>query len=619
MLEEIALDDQNVRFETDTERACLVLDLQHLLSARARNEKSRLNGTMNWNRETVSSTAPQGDKRGSALAAVGFFVAVSVWLTWPLAPRFGSGLSSSPDSLLNAWALAWNFHILPRDPFSLFDANIFAPRPDTLAYSEHMMGITVLVGPVFWATNNLVLTYNVAFFGSFVLSGLGMFLLTRELTKNGWAALVAGTIFLAAPYRFQHLVQLQLLTYQWFPFVFWCLYRFLRGGGLGWLGGVVIFSLLQILSCNYYAMYLVIAVLLFGVLLCLETARASSTPQSTRSLPDARLTKSTAMQLVLGAICVGVVALPFFIPYERNRDRGFYRRYEDTVHYSATPSEYLTPSAFNDAPHIRWLPRGRKALFPGFVAVLLAAAGAVAGARERRLFWQFGVALLLVGFVLSLGPETRVLGVRIPLPYRLFQLHFPGFNGMRVPARIATLALVGGSMLAAFAARALLDHAGRFRNAAGVGLVALLLFEYQTSSLDRVVPEALPIPAAHRWLATAKSPGAVLVLPIHEGEEIVRESSYMYYSTSHFKPLVNGYSGWWPNDYWELVGRLRHFPTSRILRFLRERAPVRYVVIHYSEIPEPRRRQLESAMERYRERIPERFRDGEIVVYEIVS
>ena len=80
MLEEIALDDQNVRFETDTERACLVLDLQHLLSARARDEKSRLNGTMNWNIETVSSTAPQGDKRGSALAAVGFFVAVSVWL-----------------------------------------------------------------------------------------------------------------------------------------------------------------------------------------------------------------------------------------------------------------------------------------------------------------------------------------------------------------------------------------------------------------------------------------------------------------------------------------------------------------------------------------------------------
>ena len=42
-------------------------------------------------------------------------------------------------------------------------------------------------------------------------------------------------------------------------------------------------------------------------------------------------------------------------------------------------------------------------------------------------------------------------------------------------------------------------------------------------------------------------------------------------------------------------------------------------MIHYSEIPEPRRRQLESAMERYRERIPERFRDGEVVVYEIVS
>ncbi len=77
-------------------------------------------------------------------AAWGYYLLLSVALTWPLLPRMSTALSSSPDSLLNAWALGWSFHILPRDPLSLFDANIFFPRPDTLAYSEHLFGITLL-------------------------------------------------------------------------------------------------------------------------------------------------------------------------------------------------------------------------------------------------------------------------------------------------------------------------------------------------------------------------------------------------------------------------------------------------------------------------------------------
>ena len=85
------------------------------------------------------------------------------------------------------------------------------------------------------------------------------------------------------------------------------------------------------------------------------------------------------------------------------------------------------------------------------------------------------------------------------------------------------------------------------------------------------MPEAPAVPAIYEELGKIASEGAILTLPIHEGEEIIEESLYMYYSTVHWKPLVNGFSGWWPNDYWELVGRLRHFPTSRILRYLLER------------------------------------------------
>ena len=75
------------------------------------------------------------------LCALVYFVAVTVWLTWPLTPRVTTALSGSPDALLNYWALGWNYHVLPTALLSYFDANIFAPRPDTLAYSEHLFAV----------------------------------------------------------------------------------------------------------------------------------------------------------------------------------------------------------------------------------------------------------------------------------------------------------------------------------------------------------------------------------------------------------------------------------------------------------------------------------------------
>ena len=74
----------------------------------------------------------------------------------------GSGLSTNPDSLLNFWAMAWSYHILPLQPLSLFDANIFFPRPDTLAYSEHLFGITLLAAPVWWLSGSPLIAYNFA-------------------------------------------------------------------------------------------------------------------------------------------------------------------------------------------------------------------------------------------------------------------------------------------------------------------------------------------------------------------------------------------------------------------------------------------------------------------------
>jgi len=114
-----------------------------------------------------------------AAAATAAYAALTIALTWPL----GAGLardvpSDFGDPLLNAWILAWDATHLGR---GWWNANIFHPHPLALAYSEHLLPQAIQILPVYALTKNPILCYNLLFLSTFVLSGLGMFLLAREL------------------------------------------------------------------------------------------------------------------------------------------------------------------------------------------------------------------------------------------------------------------------------------------------------------------------------------------------------------------------------------------------------------------------------------------------------
>jgi hypothetical protein len=364
----------------------------------------------------------------------------------------------------------------------------------------------------------------------------------------------------------------------------------------------VVFSALQALSCNYYMVYLALAMVLFGASLGVYG----------RDLLDRRKIAFFA----LGVAVVITLCLPFLVPYTRNRDRGFYRRYEDVVYYSA--SFGLPVSLAVQPSPIRKLGSLPEPIGEG-ASSRIRRLRPRPGRRRRRVRPQSFVLALLHGSYGDRGSSVARTGAAMGRRHPPASVPFlvpsrPRLRQHSVPARISVLALFGIAVLAGLGTAALVE---KWKKPLAVGLLGLLLFEYRTYSLESAFPEAPAASAAHLWLAQEKAQGAVLVLPIHEGREILRESLAMYHSTAHFQPLVNGYSGWWPNDYWELVGRLRRFPTARSLRFLLERAPVRYVVVHYDRIPEPRRRELERGMERYRESMPMVFRREDEAVYEI--
>ena len=60
--------------------------------------------------------------------------------TWPLVLDPGRySRNDNADTQLNEWILAWVAHQLPRDPLHLFEANIFYPAHDALAFSEPLI------------------------------------------------------------------------------------------------------------------------------------------------------------------------------------------------------------------------------------------------------------------------------------------------------------------------------------------------------------------------------------------------------------------------------------------------------------------------------------------------
>jgi hypothetical protein len=190
--------------------------------------------------------------------------------------------------------------------------------------------------------------------------------------------------------------------------------------------------------------------------------------------------------------------------------------------------------------------------------------------------WQRG--LLVSGILCFL--------LTFPLLYLPLMRSIPGLSGMRVPARFN--AFVSFSLV--FFAAGELDR--RLRRLQGtrpewkklaVGAVgALLLLEVtpRPISWSPQLQEKNFAPV-YRWLAAQPNVTALLELPIQDNSTDI---SYMYFATLHWKPLVNGYSGYIPDHYAELMETCCYpLPNPEQLDHLRNWG-VTHVLLHKKEL-----------------------------------
>src|SRR6185369_3990995 len=189
--------------------------------------------------------------------ALALFIALTAAMTYPPVLRMSDGVHDPADPLMVTWVLSWVAHQLPIAPAHIFDANIFYPERNTLAYSETLLVPGLFAAPLYWLGVGPILIYNLVFLSGFALSGVGVALLVRRLTGNDGAAILSGIIFAFPPYRIDHYAHLQLQQTQFIPLALWAFHRLLDTGRLrdGVLLGLC--AACQMLSCVYYGVFLV--------------------------------------------------------------------------------------------------------------------------------------------------------------------------------------------------------------------------------------------------------------------------------------------------------------------------------------------------------------------------
>ncbi len=547
-----------------------------------------------------------GTPRAWVIAAAAFFayLVVAIPYTRPLLSLGASRIAGDPgDPILNTSILWWNATTVP------FTAHWWSPpyyylTHGVTAFTENLLGLSVVASPIYWLTGNPLTTYNVTLFLTWPLSAFAAFLLVWFLTRRVGGAWLAGVAYGFTPYRLSELGHIQMLASFWMPLALLGLHGYLERRRARWL---VLFGaawLLQSLANGY--------LMLFGaVLIGLWILYFCSTRETWRAVPA-----------IVGAWAAASLPLaPVMWTYRQIHEYyGLRRALSNPLGFSVPLRAWLHVS------HVGWLwprllPEGSDNHFPGVTALALVAAalaaaivrwlrpdpagedwraavrrglaaaavigGAVAlytsvagrwsvsawgmtlrvsdshralavaavsgvawigffpSARRmfgrRSSFFFYGAATLAMA-VCAVGPALQI-GRRVQvMPYRWLML-IPGFTELRVPMRFWMLGVLCLAVSAGLAFETL-SRRRPLRTAIFVAALAGLLLDGWVSGIP-MAAAPVPWPVAERPAPSSGPAQPILELPLGPPWD----AAATYRSIWTRRPMVNGVSGYDPPDY----------------------------------------------------------------------
>jgi hypothetical protein len=488
-----------------------------------------------------------------ALVIVGF-AALSIAMTWPLGRPTGVLVPDSDDAYFSIWRMSWVAHQLTADPAQLFDANVFYPERNTLAFSDAMLLVGLFATPLLWLGIGPTIVHNALLIVALLTSAVAAFALARRLGASAAGGVVAGIVFGFAPYRFAHIAHLELQWVVWMPLAMLALQQLAEKPGvvIGLVLGVLVTA--QTFSSIYYGVFLSMY-LAFAVVIAFIRSRAKA---------------SFATEVAMALAPLTVVVLVYGPPYVETRAAFGGRSTDEQQRYSASPGDFLRVpplNALRGSPHTTEAPDERS-LYPGAVPVLLAAVALVPPISAPAATYA----------VLGVVAIEGTLGTNGHL-FPALQRVIPGISSLRSPARFGALVLLSLAMLAAIGITRITTRWPRSHTFLAFVVAAICVTEYWSAPIPVRAFNAAPSDVT-QFLAAQRPGSVVLELPVPTQNSLwLYETTYQARSIHHWQPLVNGYSAFAPQRYRQTLDVLTLFPSERSVSYLRDLG-VKFVVMN---------------------------------------
>ena len=497
--------------------------------------------------------------RNHLLVFVLCVLAVGIF-TLPASLSPASALLGYPgDNYQHAW-FVWYFAKAVASGHNPFHTHLlFYPAPANLAWStlDPLAGIlalplSLLAGPV--------IAYNLSVILQLALAAFFARLLCLRICRNETAALFGGVAFGLGPFLLAHaLGHLSLVTAFPIPLYVLALDNLLRKETPSWKDGMLVGLALLLTALAHYN-YTVFCIILTAVILAIDLAIAPA-------ISRLAFLKKIWLGLTVASIAFLATFSPLLIMLLGNRaDVPNPRTMAHVTQYSADALGFLIPS-WNNVLFGRFahgLDAGifvagfEGTVYAGPVVLLLAAIGIWKG-RAKQSQWVMRAAIAaIVFYLLSLGPEIRILGrlTGIPGPAALI-FHFRFARFVSVPARFNVIVMLCLAILSAIGLAWCLDNLQRkwLKAALVFAASALLILESLTvpfpksSIVDPAAASEATAPVQSCTLPAAANHGAVLTFPLQRWPYI-QKAMWMQVRDGGGFELVDGYLSYVPADVW---------------------------------------------------------------------
>lgn len=387
-------------------------------------------------------------------------------------------------------------------------------------------------------------SYNLLFLLTYVLSGLGMFLLAKHFVKNDSAAFLAGLIYAFSPFHFYQSVSVHLgsMQQQWIPFLVLMLFLFFEKFQFKYFLGVCFFAFMIAMVEHQMLAFAVLFILMMAVYKIFTNRSILRNGKFWAYVGCSFALLALVAVFMFGDMLKVATSDNNFLDAGENAANKYSIKFLDPI---APPIFHsIWPSVSEGVQNVLLGGTNRGSYFLGFSVIAILAFFVILlrkkkvaefsqGAyRKDVIFWS---ATTFLFYVFSLGNSFSIGKLTIYLPYYLIYKFLPFYENIRTTGRMFLFVMLGIAMLFAYGFVQLSKKYPDRRRLFGFAFAFLILLEFWVAPI-----EMMKVSHSTFYDKIAKDTEQYALIEIPGSTDYEFASYAMFTKSVHGKLALNG-------------------------------------------------------------------------------